>query len=435
MNMELELTTVLHAKRAFIAGRTVAGGVAVVVRAGRIERVLAGVASGIDVEVGGPRVVHDLGDRTLLPGLIDAHTHFLGIATDHYDSLLWERLEYRTARAAGEARRLLMAGVTSTRDLGSPCGPALSRAIRDGHLEGPRIIAAGESLCATNGTWDIVAADRSVADLHAMLVDGGDNLRRAVRDRVRSGALVIKIGLSRGRATDHSHGWGDDPSVQEVAYTDDEIRAVVDEAHRSGVKVSAHCIGDGPVRSALRNGVDVIEHGFGIDDETRRMIVDAGRPVVTTISGLALGCEASARRGDDPLAVQIQHGHLARMRADFEAGRAAGVTYVLGSDLIGDPDQPQTAAIGEFARVVEWGMSPVEALIAGTTAAADVLGLGSSIGALEPGMAADVIACPGDPASDIRELGKVDLVMSDGVIRRHDRAPQPQWNQVVGIAR
>lgn len=432
MTVDIEMPTVLHAERAFLGDTIVAGGVAIVVRSGRIERVVTGVQTGAAVDVPGPRVVHDLGDRTLLPGLIDAHTHFLGIATDHYDSLLWERLEYRVVRAAGEARRLLMTGVTSTRDLGSPCGPALSRAVREGLIEGPRILAAGESLCATNGTWDIVAADRRVADLHAMLVDGVENLRLAVRDRVRSGALVIKIGLSRGRATDHLHGWGDDPTMQEVTYSAAEIEAVVDEAHASGLKVSAHCIGDGPVRAAIRGGVDVVEHGFGVDDETRRMLVDVGVPVVTTFSGLALGCDATDRRGQDPEGVAVQRGHLTRMRADFDAGRAAGVTYALGSDLIGDPDQPQTAAIGEFSRAVAWGMSPVEALVAGTSTAAQVLGLSDAVGALEPGLEADIVASPGNPSRDIDELERIDFVMTGGVIRRHDRAPRTEWSQTIG---
>ena len=147
----------LVAERLFADGKVTAGGVAVEVRDGKIAWSGARTAA----RLAGAEVI-ELGDRTILPGLIDAHLHFLGISTDHYDSLLFESHVYRALRAAGEAERILRAGITSARCLGSPVSPTLARAIREGHLVGPRIIASGQSLCATGGTWDIVEADRRV---------------------------------------------------------------------------------------------------------------------------------------------------------------------------------------------------------------------------------------------------------------------------------
>jgi imidazolonepropionase-like amidohydrolase len=404
----------LRAARAFLDGRMHSGGIMLDIVDGVITEIGRGVASvpGID-EI-------DLGDRTLLPGLIDAHTHFLGISTDHYDSLLWERLDYRAARAAGEAYRLLLSGFTSVRCLGSPVSLSLSRAIREGHLIGPRILSAGQSLCATNGTWDIVHADRRVADLQEMLVDGVDSLRLAVRERIRGGAQVIKVGLSRGHVTDHAHGWGDDPTRTEVTYSQAELDTIVAEAHGAGLKVSAHAIGDAPVRAAVQAGIDIIEHGFGIDDDTRAMLASARIPIVTTFTGLALSRDQNARQGTDPVGTAIQTSHLERMRTDFAAGRAAGIVYALGSDLIGDPAQPQTAAVEEFVTASAWGMTPTEALLAGTAVAAELLGIANDVGSIRVGARADLVACRADPTQSIAALREIDFVMSDGIIRRND---------------
>jgi imidazolonepropionase-like amidohydrolase len=407
----------LLAERLFFEGETKGGGMAIAI----VDGAISWVGRAADAVRDSDDEVIDLGDRTLLPGLIDAHMHFLGISTDKYESLLYETHVYRGLRAAGEAERILRAGITSVRCLGSPVSSTLARAINEGHLVGPRVISAGQSICATGGTWDIVTADRRVVDLQDMLCDGVDNVRTAVRDRIRDGALVIKVGLSRGRRNDRSHGWGDDPTLQEVAYSKAEIDAIVDEAHASGVKVSAHCIGDGPVRAALDSGVDVIEHGFGIDDETRSRLVASGTPIVTTFTGLLMSRAANAAAGADAATLEIADRHLGRMRTDFGAGRAAGVEYVIGSDLIGWPTQPQTAVIEEFRTAVEWGFSAGEALMAGTAGGARVLGMPDQIGRLAPGYLADIVACAGDPAEDITALRTIDFVMTGGDIRFNGR--------------
>jgi imidazolonepropionase-like amidohydrolase len=403
----------LTAERMFLDGKIRGGGVGIEVTGDRI----AWVGSRDEAAARGTDQTTDLGDRTILPGLIDAHMHFLGIDVDHYESLLIDSHVYRALRAAGEAERILRAGVTSVRCLGSPISPTLGRAISEGWITGPRVIASGQSLCSTGGTWDIVHADRRVVDLQDMLVDGVDNVRKAVRDRIRDGALVIKVGLSRGKRNDQSHGWGDDPTLQEVAYSRAEIEAIVDEAHASGVKVSAHCIGDGPVGAALDAGVDVIEHGFGINDETRARVASTGTPVITTFSGLVRSRAANAAAGASESTLAIADRHLARMKADFQAGIAAGVSFVIGSDLIGWPSQPQTAVLEEFALAVEWGFSPAEALVAGTVRGAEVLGLAGEIGELRAGFAADIVACAGDPTIDIAALKSIDFVMTAGVTR------------------
>ena len=382
--------------------------VAVVINGNRIAEI--GGAREVAIPPGA-RVV-DLEHRTLMPGLIDAHMHLQGAPSDQphvgTDNMT------RVLRAAGEAKKMLEAGITAARCLGSPVSPALRRAIEDGHVPGPRLVTAGEFICSTAGTWDDIGIPLDVIKSgRDMFADGVDAVREAVRNRIRSGANVIKVGLSKGEVGDQ-YGWGDDPYKMSVSYSPEEIRALTDEAHLNKLKVSAHCVGEESVRSAIQNGVDVIEHGFGISDETRKMLVDLNMTVVSTLSMLYFEKAAEEPYHYPQWRRTAIRRHTDAQRADWEKGLEAGVRFALGSDLIGYPVAPQDEAAKEFEIAVQWGMDPMAAIVAGTKVSAEVLGLDAMIGTIEVGKAADLIAVEQNPLTNISALQQVSFVVHDG---------------------
>lgn len=356
----------------------------------------------------------DLGEMTIMPGIVDAHMHFFGVPSDQLQQLVTEAEPYRALRAAGEARKMLEAGVTSARCLGSSIGPYLKRAINEGHIPGPQILAAGEFICSTGGTWDNISFPIEWVKAKGMLADGVAGVRDAVRSRIRQGANVIKVGLSKGKVDDKEHAWGDDPYEQIASYGLAEIRALVEEAHINRLKVSAHCIGDESVRNAVIGGIDVIEHGYGITEETRRMLVDQNKIVVSTISQLFFHKLAEEPYHYPQWRRDVYQRHIEVMRIDFEKSLKAGVRYALGTDLIGYPTHPQDMAAKEFEMAVEWGMDPLQAIMAGTQVSAEALGLADQIGTLEIGKQADIIGFYGDPLEDIKILQNVKFVMQNG---------------------
>lgn len=367
--------------------------------------------------------VIDLEGRTVMPGMIDAHMHLFGVPSDRLDRLPFERETYRVLRAAGEARKMLEAGITAARCLGSSIGPDLRRAIEEGHVPGPRLMAAGEFICSTDGTWDHIAIPLDWARSLDMIADGVEGVREIVRRRIRRGSNVIKVGLSKGGVDDKFHPWGDDPLKQIASYSLEEVKALVAESHLNKLKVSAHCIGDEAVRYALDGGVDVIEHGYGITEDTRKRLVDEDALVVTTISQLYFHRLAYDEFHYPEYLRQIYDRHIRQMRIDFEKSLAAGVRFALGTDLVGFPTHPQNAGAREFEFAVEWGMDSMAAISAGTRVSAEAMGLEHEIGTLEKGKLADVIAMSGDPVRDITELQRVNLVMLGGDVIV-DKAPR-----------
>jgi imidazolonepropionase-like amidohydrolase len=356
----------------------------------------------------------DLGDRTVTPGLIDAHMHLFGVPSDRLDRLPFERETYRVLRAAGEARKMLEAGITAARCLGSSIGPDLRRAINEGHVPGPRLMAAGEFICSTDGTWDHISIPIDWARSLDMVADGIEGVREIVRRRIRRGANVIKVGLSKGGVDDMFHPWGDDPLKQIASYSLEEVKALVAEAHLNKLKVSAHCIGDESVRYALDGGVDVIEHGYGITEDTRKRLVNENALVVSTISQLYFHRLAYDEFHYPDWLRGVYDRHIRQMRLDFESSLKAGVRYALGTDLVGFPTHPQNAGAREFEFAVEWGMDPMAAIVAGTKVSAEAMGLERQIGTIEIGKLADIIGMAGDPSRDITELQRISFVMLGG---------------------
>ena len=363
--------------------------------------------------------IRDLGQLTLMPGMIDAHTHLFGVPGNELHMRYVDPEAYRALGAASQARSMLHAGITAARCCGSSVTPSLRRAINDGYVPGPRLVAAGQFVCTTAGAWDPDQGFKVPLDwakAQGILTDGVDALVEAVRSRIRSGSTLIKISTSKGDWDDTFGPWGDDPYATVLSMRPEEIAAVISEAHTFGVRVAAHAIGDAPVRAAIEHGADTIEHGFGISEETRRLLVDRGLIVVSTLLVQTLMQESPERVQLSARDQRTSKLHLDTQRADFEKGLAAGVRYALGSDLIGGPAHPQSAFPRELELAVSCGMTPLEAIRAGTLTSAEAMGMSDVIGSLEPGKLADIVGVDGDPSQDIARVRHAKFVMQDGAV-------------------
>lgn len=377
------------------------------------EQIVA-VGSRDDVALAHGATVIDVGDASLMPGMIDAHMHFFGVPSDVSNTMRFESLSYRALRAAGEAKRMLDAGITSARCLGSAVGPDVRRVLREGMIAGPRLEVSGDFICSTAGTWDHFNVPLAWIAQQGIIADGPDECRKMVRTRIRQGATVIKIGVSKGALGDRFRPWGEDPYNESPGFTLAEIRAVTDEAHANGLEVSAHCIGDRQVQLALDGDVDIVEHGFGITEATRERIAGAGKWVVTTLSHPYLHHAAADDFGYPAWKKEAFARHVDAISSDFAKGVAAGVRYALGSDNIGWPTHPQGAMALEFELAARWGMTPAEAIVAGTRSGAQLMRTDHLVGTIEAGKLADIIAVPGDPLADITVLRAPSLVMQGG---------------------
>jgi len=357
----------------------------------------------------------DLGERTIMPGIVDAHMHLYGVPRTYpfvFPPTL--PLSDRGILAARDAREMLEAGITACRCLGSEVGPSVRRAIRDGVTTGPRMVASGEFIGTTGGTWDHVNLPLDWIRTTELTTDGPDGFRQTVRQRIREGANVIKIGLSKGRPDDRNFGWGDDPYTNIPAVSSSELDALVDEAHAHDFKVAAHAIGDAAVRMALDHGVDTIEHGYAITDETRKRLVDENALVVTTLCQMHFHLQGAEKKPD--WLVKVFKRHHDAQTESFQKSLEAGVRFALGTDLVGAPSHPLDQAAKEFELVTSLGMDPMDAIVAGTKIASEALGMEDSIGTLELGKQADIIAFTGDPISDITCLQRVEFVMQGGKV-------------------
>ncbi|MDT0196473.1 amidohydrolase family protein [Arthrobacter sp. AB6] len=383
-----------------------------------VDGIIAEIGTRETVDIAGAAVI-DLTGETLLPGIIDAHMHFFGVPSHQLHRLPKETESYRALRGAGEARKMLLAGITSSKDLGSSVGPDIRRAIDEGHIAGPWLSAAGEFITTTNGTWEYTDLPLEWARQRDIIADGPVAMREIVRRRIRAGANFIKLGLSKGFVDDKYHAWGDDPLRQLAGMTLEEVQAATDEAHAHNVMVSAHCIGETAVNLALDGGVDIVEHGYGISDKTRNRLVERQILVGSTISQLYSHQAAYDEFHYPQWERDVFDRHTIQMRTDFKKGLDAGVRFVLGSDLIGYPTHPQDTAAREFQYAVEWGMDPAEAIVAGTMRGAEALGKSDQIGTIEVGKRADLIATANSPLQDITELQRPTFVMQHGRKIRH----------------
>jgi imidazolonepropionase-like amidohydrolase len=384
----------------------------IVIEGARIQAV--GAASATKVPDGS--AVIDLSAATVLPGLIDCHTHLSSRAEKPYDEAdRFKRTPYQSAFAAViHARRTLEAGFTTVRDLGS--GPFLAADLRDtideGFLVGPRVVASGPGISITGGHGDLnryapqVRVTMFPDERDFRIADGVDQVRHVVRAQVKHGVDVIKIHASGGVLSR-----GDQPGAPQFSL--EELRVAVEEAHAAGRKIAAHAHGAQGIKNAVAAGVDSIEHGSLIDDEGIRMMVEKGTWLVADIynDDYLLGKARELKLPDEYVAKEKAVGRI--QRENFAKAVKAGVKVAFGTDA---GVYPHGDNAKQFAYMVQYGLTPARAIRSGTSDAAELLGRARDVGAIAAGRFADLIAVADDPLRDVRALERVGFVMKGGVV-------------------
>jgi imidazolonepropionase-like amidohydrolase len=411
----LAAPTYIHAGRLIaVPGQAPLGASTIVVDNGRIVEVRPGFAQ---APAGAATV--DLKAKTVLPGLIDSHVHLSSDRGGEQALLAWTRDDppLHAFEAQMNGMKTLRAGFTTVRNLGDGEGLTLGlrEAIKRGWVQGPRIVDAASSISTTGGHMDGRGALNEDLIAHLPqpenLCDSVESCRRVVRRQIDRGADVIKFATTGG--VNSGTGLG-------TRMFDDEARALVQTAHAYGRKVAVHAHGADGIKLALRAGADSIEHGTVMDDETIRLFKQSGAYYVPTLSTVNGYLERLAK---DPNA----YTGAVRQQIEWRIGITgksllkaypAGVKIAYGTDA-GVSEHGRNA--DEFELLVKYGMPPVEALKAATVNAADLLGLASEVGTIEPGKSADIIAVAGDPLADVKVLKKVDFVMARGeVVKAED---------------
>lgn len=365
----------------------------------------------------------ELGDATLLPGMINAHEHPLMYASDYQNAHLASSSAYKGLMALAGLQRLLLAGWTGVRVMGDAdvyyANQDLRRVIDAGVFVGPHMCGAGHYISITGGGGDInyLSPEQSVRP-DGLIADGPEEIRKAVRTEVKYGSDWIKL-----LVTGAFESVGDDP--RNVAFSPEELRAAVDEANRHGLPVAAHAHATKGIRQAVAAGVRSIEHGTYVDDETLHEMARRGTFMVPTVY---LGdFYAGGDSGVDKLRAQAKNDeYFKHGRADFLArilrAHKFGVKLVIGLDLGGSIADPALYA-KEFAVFVEAGVPPMAAIQAGTRVAAELLRWDDRLGTLERGKQADIIAVPGNPLTDISALQRVSMVMIGGKLVKRPGVP------------
>ena len=384
-------------------------------------------AAGSNVTIPDDARIIDLGDATLSPGFMDAHTHLTFDYSGNYNELRLRMLDENISQLALEmipnAKATIEAGFTTVRDVGSGFpnshdfpDVSLRNAINKGIIPGPRMLVATHGIGATGGHFDHTNGFRDMLfgaepDWTNGIADGPDAIRKAVRLEVKNGADVIKAAVSGGVLS-----LADEVDVPQ--FDPAEMAALVDESHRLRKKVAVHCHGDEAAREAINAGVDSIEHGSFMKPDTLALMKKKGTYLTPTLMASEWVMKKISQY---PPAVQAKGKAATEARSEmFRNALKIGVKISFGTDAAVFP-HGQNAK--EFALMVGLGMKPIDALLSATSVDADLLGVANKLGTLEKGKLADIIAMPGDPTADITATERVFFVMKDGKIVKNEAKP------------
>jgi imidazolonepropionase-like amidohydrolase len=404
-------TVVLRAARVIdgTGAAPIANGIVVVTD----DKIVAVGKEGVVKIPSGARTI-DLGNATLLPGFIDAHTHIIGrelMDPSANDAAVRDYAAVGAIVGVANAQKTLLAGFTTIRNVGAPNfdDMALRSAVGEGFVIGPRMQNAGHAIGITGGHCDENGFRPGLmdGDPRVGVADGAEQIRAAVRYQAKYGADVIKMCATGGVLSE-----GDAVGVQQ--YTYDEMKALVDEATKLERKVAAHAHGTDGIKTAVRAGVSSIEHGSFLDDEGAKMMAQRGTFLVPTLSAGDAAVHAADIGILKGLRAQKARSAAAAMKNGVKLAVKNGVPIALGTD----------AGVGshgtngrEFGLMVEWGgMTPMQSIVAGTSNGAKLLGWSDRIGSLTAGKLADIVAVPGDPLQDIHVMEKPSFVMKNGFV-------------------
>jgi imidazolonepropionase-like amidohydrolase len=410
------LLTIVHAGTLLaVPGEAPRSRQSVLIRGGQIVEIRPGYAAANTFTGQDVRVI-DLSDAFVMPGFIDLHVHLSNESTGSKQQLVEMSDAGVALLAAMYAERTLLAGFTTVRDLGSSGEAifALRDAIAAGHTRGPKILAAGDPITPTGGHADIHGYRREVLEaLPALGVcDGADDCRRAVRRAVKRGADVIKVTATGGVLSETATGTGQQ-------FTSAELAAIAETAHALGRKVTAHAHAKAGIDAALNAGFDSIEHAMWADEETMRLFKKTGAWLVPTVYPITYVGDTPEKMKQGPfkdLPAPVMEKLLRLGRQPKDMTRLAhrmGVRIALGTD---SGVSPHGENAHEFIEYVNSGMTPMQALMAGTVHAAEAAGIAPKTGSIEPGKAADLVAMTASPLDDIGAVLNVRFVMRDGIV-------------------
>jgi len=371
---------------------------------------------GPELKTGDVAVSIDAAGKTVMPGLIDAHLHLMGIRGYNPILVYTDPPFLRATRGVADVRNLIEAGFTAVRCAGSNLSISLNRAIEEGTIPGPRIVASNLAISQTAGHGDLHMLPREWLAgpyFSSRIADGPDDCRKAAREQIREGAGVIKIMTTGGVLSEKD-------SPAQPQFVDEEVAAIVEEAHRVGLKVMSHAQSPAGIQLALRNGVDTIEHAIYLDEKTIDLLLEKNAVVVPTFAIVdaivKYGRVAGVREYAMRKAEESHKAHIESIRNAFDAG----VKIAAGTDFPGSPGVAHGDNAVELEIFVEQlGLSPMDAIISATRIGAEALGMDDKIGTLSPGKKADLLIVDGDPTQDIKILqdkSAIKLVMRSGQI-------------------
>jgi imidazolonepropionase-like amidohydrolase len=391
---------------------------------GRSDRVISPaivVVEGGKIAAAGPAAaipagaaVIDLGGATLLPGLIDAHDHLTSDPRMHGYQSLGISVPRAAIAGVGNARKTLLAGFTSVRNVGASgySDVALRDGIEAGEILGPRLAVSGPALGITGGHCDNNLLPSEYEHRSEGVADGPWQARAKVREVIKYGADLIKMCASGGVLSK-----GDQPGTAQ--YSPEEMKAAVEEAHRLGRKVAAHAHGTQSIKEAILAGVDSVEHASLIDDEGVRLARERGTFLVMDIYNDDYILSEGEKAGMLPESIEKEKLIGRLQRENFQRAVRGGARMAFGTD---GGVYPHGDNARQFAYMVKYGMTPMQAIRAATSDAAELLGWKDRVGSIEPGKYADLIAVGGDPLADVRALESVGFVMKGGEVVKNELA-------------